>query len=48
MTFGRTAILRLKRDGITHNASNDVYRFTIEFKWDGGTPRTVAVSFRAP
>jgi pimeloyl-ACP methyl ester carboxylesterase len=45
---GRTAILRLKRDGIRHNVSNDVYRFTIDFKWDGGSRKNIAVSFRSP
>ena len=43
----RTAILRVKRAGITHNASNDVYRFTIDFKWSGGSRKNVAVSFRS-
>jgi pimeloyl-ACP methyl ester carboxylesterase len=45
---GRRAILRLLRDGIHHNAANDVYRFTIDFAWDGGSRQNVAVSFRAP
>jgi len=44
---GRTAILRVKRAGIKHNASNDVYRFTIDFKWSGGSRKNVAVSFRS-
>jgi pimeloyl-ACP methyl ester carboxylesterase len=42
------AILRVSREGITHNASNDVYRFTIDFKWDGGSRKSIAVSFRSP
>ncbi|MGZ7078757.1 MAG: lipase/acyltransferase domain-containing protein [Thermoanaerobaculia bacterium] len=41
------AILRVKRDGITHNASNDIYRFTIDFKWDGGSRKNIAVAFRS-
>ena len=45
---GRTALLQVKRAGITHNASNDVYRFTIDFKWTGGSRKNVAVSFRSP
>ena len=45
---GRTAILRVKRAGITHNASNDVYRFPIDFKWSGGSRKNIAVSFRSP
>jgi len=43
----RSAILRVSRDGITHNAGNDVYRFTIDFKWNGGSRNGVAVSFRS-
>lgn len=42
------AMLRISRAGIRHNASNDVYRFTIDFTWDGGSRRNVAVSFRSP
>jgi pimeloyl-ACP methyl ester carboxylesterase len=42
------AILRLGRAGIHHNASTDVYRFTIDFKWDTGERRNIAVSFRSP
>ena len=45
---GSRAILRVNRDGIQHNASNDVYRFTIDFKWDGGSRKNIAVSFRSP
>lgn len=41
-------ILRLKREGIRHNVSNDVFRFTIDFKWKGGSHPNLAVSFRAP
>ena len=44
----RTATLRVNRAGITHNAANDVYRFTIDFKWDGGSRKNIAVSFRSP
>ena len=43
----RSAILKLRREGITHNVANDVYRFTIDFKWTGGARKNVAVSFRA-
>ena len=45
---GRTAVLQVKRAGIHHNASSDVYRFTIDFKWTGGERKNIAVSFRAP
>ncbi len=45
---GRTAILKVRRDGIRHNAANDVYRFAIDFKWDGGSRNNIAVSFRSP
>ncbi len=44
---GRTAILRLSRAGIHHNAANDVYRFTIDFKWDGGSRNNIAVAFKS-
>lgn len=42
------AILQLKRDRIVHNVANDVYRFTIDFQWTGGTRKSIAVSFRSP
>ena len=45
---GTRAVLRLSRDGITHNAANDVYRFNIDFAWDGGARNGIAVSFRSP
>ena len=45
---GTRAVLRLSRAGIVHNAANDVYRFTIDFKWDGGSRNNIAVSFRSP
>jgi hypothetical protein len=41
------ASLRLKRDGIEHNVGSDVYRFTIDFTWDGGSRKNIAVSFRS-
>ena len=44
----RHAILRLNRAGLHHNASNDIYRFTIDFKWDGGSRLNVAVAIKAP
>lgn len=45
---GRTQVFRVNRSGITHNAASDVYRFTIDFKWDGGSRKNIAVSFRSP
>jgi lecithin:cholesterol acyltransferase len=45
---GRSAILRVSRQGIQHNAASDVYRFTINFKWNGGSRNNIAVSFRSP
>lgn len=45
---GTRAILRLSRAGIHHNAGNDVYRFTIDFQWNGGSRNGIAVSFRSP
>lgn len=45
---GSRAILRLSREGIQHNASSNVYRFTIDFKWDGGSRPNSAVSFLSP
>lgn len=44
---GTRAILKLKRDGIQHNASNDVFRFNIDFRWTGGSRNGIAVSFRS-
>jgi pimeloyl-ACP methyl ester carboxylesterase len=45
---GTRCVLRLNRAGIVHNAANDVFRFTIDFKWDGGSRNNIAVSFRSP
>ena len=45
---GRTAVLLVGRNGIRHNVANDVYRFTIDFKWTGGSRTNIAVSFRSP
>jgi len=42
------AILRLGRAGIHHNASTDVFHFTIDFQWTGGARKGIAVTFRAP
>lgn len=44
----RRAILRLSRAGLHHNASSDVYRFTIDFRWDGGSRSNIAVAIKAP
>lgn len=44
---GTRAILKLSRAGIRHNVSNDVYRFTIDFRWTGGSRDGIAVSFRS-
>jgi pimeloyl-ACP methyl ester carboxylesterase len=41
-------ILKVSRTGIHHNAGNDIYRFTIDFRWDGGGHRSVVVTFRVP
>ena len=27
----------VKRQGMQHNIGSDIYRFMIEFKWDGGS-----------
>jgi len=45
---GTRAVLRLDRAGIVHNAANDIFRFTIDFQWSGGSRKNVAVSFRSP
>jgi len=45
---GTRAILTLKRDGITHNAASDVFFFTIDFAWSGGSRKGIGVSFRSP
>jgi hypothetical protein len=45
---GTRAVLSLSRAGIVHNAASDVYRFTIDFKWDGRARNNIAVSFRSP
>jgi pimeloyl-ACP methyl ester carboxylesterase len=45
---GRTrAIFRLRRPGIVHNLSSDIFQFNVDFKWNGGA-RRLAVAFRAP
>jgi pimeloyl-ACP methyl ester carboxylesterase len=44
---GKRKILVLSRAGIQHNAANDVFRFNIDFKWDGGSRNNVPVSFRS-
>jgi pimeloyl-ACP methyl ester carboxylesterase len=45
---GTRAIFRLRRAGISSNLSGHLFRFTIDFTWDGGSRRNVAVAFRAP
>jgi lecithin:cholesterol acyltransferase len=42
---GRAAFV-LKRLGIEHNVANDIYRFTVTFRWSGGTA-TRAVLIRS-
>jgi len=42
---GRAAFV-LKRLGIEHNVANDIYRFTVTFRWNGGTA-TRAVLIRS-
>ena len=37
----------LVRVGIHHNAGNDLYRFTVTFRWQGGGPVTRVVVIRA-
>lgn len=44
----RRAILRLGRAGLHHNASNDVFRFNIDFTWNGGSRNNVAVAIKSP
>jgi hypothetical protein len=45
---GRTgAIFRLNRQGLQSNFG-DLFRFTFDFTWDGGSRNNVAVAFRAP
>ncbi|MFL6248767.1 MAG: lipase/acyltransferase domain-containing protein [Thermoanaerobaculia bacterium] len=45
---GRTsAIFRLNRQGIESNFGH-LFRFEIDFTWDGGSRKNVAVAFRAP
>jgi hypothetical protein len=41
------ATFRLNRQGIQSNFG-DLFRFTFDFVWDGGSRRNVAVAFRAP
>jgi len=43
---GRGAFI-LKRVGIQHNVGNDIYRFTVTFRWSGGGPVTRAVVIRS-
>ncbi|HEY8133204.1 MAG TPA: hypothetical protein VII12_15085 [Thermoanaerobaculia bacterium] len=43
---GRGAFI-LKRWGIHHNVGNDIYRFTVTFRWSGGGPVTRAVLIRS-
>ncbi|MEK6375097.1 MAG: hypothetical protein AABO58_20690 [Acidobacteriota bacterium] len=45
---GRRAIFRLGRASLHHNASNDVYRFNIDFKWTGGSRNNIAVAIKSP
>ena len=46
--LGRTrATFRLNRQGLTSNFG-DLFRFTFDFTWDGGSRNNVAVAFRAP
>ena len=37
----------VKRDGIVHNVANDIYRFTVTFRWNGGSAKRV-VTFKSP
>jgi hypothetical protein len=44
---GTRATFRLNRQGIESNFG-DLFRFTFDFTWDGGSRNNVAVAFRAP
>ena len=39
---GRGAFI-LKRAGIVHNVGNDIYRFTVTFRWNGGSAQRAVV-----
>ncbi len=43
---GRGAFI-LKRAGIQHNVGNDIYRFTVTFRWTGGGPVARAVLIKS-
>jgi hypothetical protein len=43
LTNIRRAEVLLKRANIHHNIDPDLYRFTIDFKWDGGSAQRVVV-----
>jgi hypothetical protein len=43
---GRGAFI-LKRAGIHHNVGNDIYRFTVTFRWAGGGPEKRAVLIKS-
>ncbi len=43
---GRSAFI-LKRAGIHHNVGNDIFRFTVTFRWTGGGPVTRAVLIKS-
>lgn len=45
--IGTRAVLNVNRQGITANFG-ELFRFTIDFAWDGGSRNGVAVAFRAP
>lgn len=44
---GTRAVFRVNRQGIQSNFG-DLFRFTFDFVWDGGSRNNVAVAFRAP
>jgi pimeloyl-ACP methyl ester carboxylesterase len=44
---GRGAFI-LKRAGIHHNVGNDIYRFTVTFRWSGGGRVSRAVLIKSP
>jgi len=43
---GRGAFI-LKRAGIQHNVGNDIFRFTVTFRWSGGGPVSRAVLIKS-
>lgn len=45
---GTMAAVRLGRAGIQHNAGSDIFRFPIDFKWDGGARNNIIVAIKAP